>query len=74
MWALAKTKDESLLFSGSSDTTIQVWDLTTLKPVHSLQGHESIVHSIDIYNNWLISGSDDRTIRFWDIKTSWKVP
>jgi WD40 repeat protein len=71
VWALAK-KDNTYLFSGSSDTNIQVWDLENQKPLHTLAGHKSIVHSMDIYQNTLISGSDDRTLKFWDIAETWK--
>lgn len=52
-----------MLFSGSSDATVQVWDLQTFKPTATLRGHMSIVHSIDVWNRYVISGSDDRTIK-----------
>lgn len=61
VWSLAKKGN--LLFSGSSDTTVQVWDMTTFKPTSTLTGHLSIVHSIDVWNKHVISGSDDRTIK-----------
>jgi WD40 repeat protein len=41
---------ENHLFSSSSDQTVKVWDLATLKCKHTLRGHEGIVHCVVGYN------------------------
>lgn len=72
VWTLAHN-GEGLLFSGSSDKTIQAWDLKEkeIKQKHIIQGHQSIVHAVICTDNRLISGSDDKTIKVWSQET-WK--
>eukprot|EP01119_Soliformovum_irregulare_P022727 TRINITY_DN7827_c0_g1_i1.p1 TRINITY_DN7827_c0_g1~~TRINITY_DN7827_c0_g1_i1.p1 ORF type:complete len:508 (-),score=87.93 TRINITY_DN7827_c0_g1_i1:24-1547(-) len=65
IWSLKVTSD--LLFSGSSDKTIKVWDLTTLKLLKTLEGHTGIVHCLAVSKGRLISGSDDKSIRIWSL-------
>ncbi|KNC49632.1 E3 ubiquitin-protein ligase TRAF7 [Thecamonas trahens ATCC 50062] len=69
VWTLAAT--ETLLFSGSSDETIRVWSLATYQCLHTLEGHNGIVHALVVYHgvdgDMLISGSSDCTIRVWDV-------
>eukprot|EP01126_Amoeba_proteus_P004438 TRINITY_DN11484_c0_g1_i1.p1 TRINITY_DN11484_c0_g1~~TRINITY_DN11484_c0_g1_i1.p1 ORF type:complete len:466 (-),score=87.86 TRINITY_DN11484_c0_g1_i1:281-1678(-) len=69
VWSLSHGKES--LFSGSSDTTIKVWDLSTNRVKSTLRGHTSIVHCVVGYNDdkMVVSGSDDRTIKFWDVET-----
>jgi WD40 repeat protein len=70
VWALAKT--DAYIVSGSSDTTVQAWDLQTMRPVRTMNGHTSIVHSVEVWNNTIISGSDDRCLKFWDMDQDFK--
>ena len=67
------TLSPSLLFSGSIDKTIRVWDINTisavpLSNVYTLHGHTGGVRCIQL--SWdcqrLYSGSIDHTIRVWD--------
>eukprot|EP01112_Ceratiomyxa_fruticulosa_P018091 TRINITY_DN5741_c0_g1_i1.p1 TRINITY_DN5741_c0_g1~~TRINITY_DN5741_c0_g1_i1.p1 ORF type:complete len:592 (-),score=68.93 TRINITY_DN5741_c0_g1_i1:129-1904(-) len=67
VWALTVTTN--MLISGSSDTTIKVWDIQTFKTKQTLQGHEGIVHALAVIGNRLFSGSSDKTIRVWDLET-----
>ena len=61
-----------LLASGSFDSTIKVWNLTTGGLIRTLKGHKSaILNSIDLINNGqvLLSGSQDKTLKLWNWKT-----
>lgn len=65
IWALT-TSEEGWLISGSSDSTIRVWDLTSANPKckRVVPGHEGVVHAVVIAKgNRLCSGSSDRSIR-----------
>jgi len=67
IWVLKVTND--LLLSGSSDKTIKVWDLSSMKLVATLEGHAGIVHCLAVQKGKLMSGSDDKAIRVWDLNT-----
>jgi len=68
VWTLSVGNEH--LFSGSSDTTVKVWDLNTLRVKHTLRGHTSIVHCVVAFNKdkTVVSGSDDKTIKIWDVE------
>jgi len=68
VWALVCSNDT--LYSGSSDETIKVWDLTTFKPRLTLKGHTSIVHALAQTGDesTIISGSDDKNIKIWSVE------
>ncbi|XP_019615589.1 PREDICTED: E3 ubiquitin-protein ligase TRAF7-like isoform X1 [Branchiostoma belcheri] len=72
VWTLCVHGD--LLFSGSSDKTIKVWDTcTNYKCQRTLEGHTGIVLALCIHKygpphgNKLYSGSADCSIMVWDI-------
>ena len=69
IWALAVHGD--LLFTGSSDETIKVWELQgpNFSCKETLSDHSGIVHALTTHNGKLYSGSSDRTIKVWDIGT-----
>jgi E3 ubiquitin-protein ligase TRAF7 len=68
VWALAVYND--LLFSGSSDTTIKVWETSSAFSCRkTLQRHTGIVHCMLCFNHKLYSGSSDKTVIVWDIGT-----
>ncbi|KAJ1858401.1 ribosome assembly [Coemansia sp. RSA 2703] len=60
--------DGSQLASGSGDTTVRIWDLTTETPRHTCRGHAKWVLTIA----WaptgrvLASGAMDNHVRLWD--------
>lgn len=43
-----------------------------MRPVRTLNGHTSIVHSVEVWNNTIISGSEDRCLKFWDMDQDFK--
>lgn len=55
------------LFSGSYDTSIRVWDLTTFKCIQRLVGHTSSVEALTTGKDKLFSASTDNTIKSWKL-------
>lgn len=51
------------MFSGSSDTTVQVWNLENMLPILALQRHEKPVRSIAVYQDSVFTGSEDMEIK-----------
>lgn len=69
VWALAV--HGNVIFSGSSDETVKVWDTrstASFKVKKTLQNHRGIVHALCTHNDILYSGSHDCTINVWDIE------
>jgi WD40 repeat protein len=57
--------------SGSSDSTIRLWDLETGRCLRTLYGHADSVTGVAVLpdGHQAISGSNDKTLRLWDIET-----
>jgi WD40 repeat protein len=57
------------LASGSSDQTVILWDLATLKPRATFRGHDGSVDAVAISpdGKLLASGSDDKAVRLWNV-------
>lgn len=68
--SLSQYLKRNLLFSGSADRTIRVWDLTNQSCIHTLKGHSEAVNAIvtDPQGTFLYTGSSDRTIRVWQLE------
>ncbi|MFM6225329.1 MAG: WD40 repeat domain-containing protein, partial [Dolichospermum sp.] len=68
---LVITPDDSKFISGSSDSTIKIWDLATGKELQTLTGHSKGVNTLAITpdGSKLVSGSSDSTIKIWDLAT-----
>ena len=58
--------DDSVLITGSYDTTIKVWDIATGEEIRTLHGHTSGIRCLQFDDSKLISGSIDRTVKIWD--------
>ncbi|XP_064104022.1 WD repeat and FYVE domain-containing protein 2-like isoform X2 [Macrobrachium nipponense] len=71
--SLAWDIDRQLLFSGSFDQSVIVWDIGGGKgTAFELQGHTNKVSSL-VYgpvSRQLISGAEDATVVFWDMKAN----
>ena len=70
--SVAFSPDGKRIASGSSDTTIRIWDVETGRMVTSpFEGHTSEVYSVAFSpdGNCVASGSWDKTIRIWDAET-----
>lgn len=59
------------LVSGSYDSTVRVWRISTGEAVHVLHGHNQKVYSVvlDHERNRCISGSMDSYVKIWDLNT-----
>ena len=60
---------EVTALSGSSDTTIRLWDLRTGNSVRTMEGHSATVCSVDMDGSCrtAVSGCYDRTFKLWDL-------
>ncbi|KAI5421534.1 hypothetical protein KIW84_045092 [Lathyrus oleraceus] len=54
-----------MLYSGSKDQSIKVWDLDTFECKMTLNAHTNEVTSLLCWDNFLLSGSLDCTIKVW---------
>ena len=51
------------VFSGSQDTTVQLWNLENMLPVQSFQRHETPVTGLALHNDWFFSASEEKEIK-----------
>ena len=60
-----------ILVSGSYDSTVRVWRISTGEQLHVLSGHNQKVYSVvlDHKRNRCISGSMDSLVKIWDLET-----
>ena len=68
----AFSPDGRRIASGSSDGSLQIWDVESgALLVKSLNGHSGAIHSIAFSPNGerIVSGSQDKTLRLWDAAT-----
>lgn len=70
--SLAVDERRNLLYSGSQEGCIHVWDLETFQPAARLQGHTGSVLALELApeKRWLFSSSGDNTIRVWNTDTN----
>ena len=73
-WVLAVTYSadgKMLASSGSSDGTIQLWNVENGALIRTLKGHKEMVRTLALSTDGktLVSGSDDDTLRVWDTDT-----
>ncbi|KAJ3015635.1 UNVERIFIED_CONTAM: hypothetical protein HDU68_012634, partial [Siphonaria sp. JEL0065] len=62
--------DGKTVVSGSSDTTVKLWDVRTGECICTLKGHVRSVRAVAIsMDSTVISGSTDNTIKLWDTRT-----
>ncbi|KAF2984150.1 hypothetical protein EK904_007639 [Melospiza melodia maxima] len=66
VWCLCVYSIGDLLFSGSSDKTIKVWDIQNLQKVNTIRAHDNPVCTLVSSHNMLFSGSL-KAIKVWDI-------
>lgn len=73
--AYAQPGDDNILFTGSDDRLVKVWDLRQLdaehnKPVGVLVGHTEGVTHLDSRGDgrYLISNGKDQTVKLWDVR------
>lgn len=56
--------------TGSSDSTIKVWDLASLQLKTTITGHIMGVRALEVSSKYpyLFSGSEDKTVKCWDLE------
>lgn len=59
--------DRNTAISGSRDTTLRIWDLSTGTCRNVLVGHQASVRCLAIHGDLVVSGSYDTTARIWSI-------
>ncbi|MBP0020417.1 MAG: serine/threonine protein kinase [Cyanobacteria bacterium SBLK] len=64
-----------MLASGSRDSTIKLWSLSTGRLLQTLKGHATWVNAVafDRTGQVLASGSGDKTIKLWSIGTGRQI-
>ncbi|KAI4354965.1 hypothetical protein L6164_003784 [Bauhinia variegata] len=56
---------DKMLFSGSMDHSIKVWNVDTLQCTMTLNGHTDVVTSLICWDQFLLSCSLDCTVKVW---------
>jgi WD40 repeat protein len=66
---VAVMPDGRYAVSGSTDTTVRLWDLASGECLLVLRGHEKEVWDVAVSPNgrFLASGGEDATIRLWEL-------
>jgi WD40 repeat protein/serine/threonine protein kinase len=69
--SLAISPDGMYVMSGSIESIIRLWELSTGECIRTLQGHTSSVTSVSFSpdGRYAVSGSADNTIRIWELST-----
>ena len=58
-----------ILYSGSIDASIRVWDVDEVTQIGVMKGHSQTVNCLAFHEDRVYSGSKDSTIIVWDVKT-----
>jgi len=67
-------KESGLLITGSADSTLKVWDITSTRCLGTLEDHSGWVTACETTSDSkLISGSYDKTLKLWDINKCMKI-
>jgi WD40 repeat protein/serine/threonine protein kinase len=69
--SIAFSPDGTRIVSGSSDSTLKVWDVDNGRGLMTLQGHEGPVQSVAFSPSGarIVSGGFDNTLRVWNADT-----
>ncbi|GAM18632.1 hypothetical protein SAMD00019534_018070 [Acytostelium subglobosum LB1] len=67
-------KETNALITGSADSTLKVWDMTSTRCLGTLEGHGGWVNSIEVgADSKVFSSSYDKTIKLWDLSKCAKI-
>ncbi|MGH7998576.1 MAG: protein kinase domain-containing protein, partial [Brasilonema sp.] len=73
--AVSSTPNGLTLASGSFDTTLKLWNLTTGKEIITIEGNAGSVHSVATSpdGRTVASGNGNNTIKLWNIVTGQEI-
>jgi WD40 repeat protein len=70
VYALEYSSENNLLISGSKDSTIRLWNISTLSLIYTMYKHtDSVISLLLLTNKTLASGSCDEKIVIWNLST-----
>ena len=69
VYCVALDTTRGLVYSGSMDCTVRVWDLLTGACKQTMTEHASLIGLLRLSPSYLVSGSADATLRVWDPDT-----
>ena len=61
--------DDDVLMTGSYDTTVKIWDISSGQVIRTLRGHTSGIRCLQFTETTLFTGSLDKTIKVWNWRT-----
>jgi len=61
---------DNLIFSGSNDKTVKIWDNRSFKCIATLTAHNRAVKCLYVLGNYLFSGSNDQQVLVWSLQTN----
>ncbi|MDW7973025.1 MAG: caspase family protein [Thermodesulfovibrio sp.] len=69
--SIAFSPDGRYIASGSHDTTIKLWEVSSGKKMKTFKGHSSWITSVAFSpdGRYLASGSEDNTVKLWEINS-----
>ncbi|EGG14393.1 WD40 repeat-containing protein [Cavenderia fasciculata] len=66
VWTLINDTDNGMIYTGSYDKSVKVWNAKNRKCLYTLKGHSYTVQCLDVCNGFLATGSLDNTLRLWN--------
>jgi WD40 repeat protein len=73
--AVAFSADGKYVLSGSADSSIKLWEISTGREIRTFIGHRNEVNSVAFSpdGKHILSGGSDRTLRIWDMTTGKEI-